>query len=387
MHPVNDARIIPEIRHKKGVFFGSTIDKEVDMPPFLQFVLRRFLVVPVSLLVITMILYGGVMLTPPEARAQLYFPPRMNPNMSEEKLQQFTQVIIDRYHLDDPFYVQYGIWLRNLLHGDWGYSPSLNEYVLPALIRRTPVTLELALYSLLLLIPLGLISGVYAGWNRSGKFDRVFRGGAFVATSTPSFILALVFISVFYINLGWFAPGRVSLEYSLNFAKENFTSYTGLLTIDSVLNARFDVFVDSLRHLAMPVIVLSLYHWATLARVTRSTMILEKDKEYIISAKARGISERKVVWNHAFFNMLSPSLTSMTLSAAFIVTGVFVVEIIFDFNGVSSVILEAMKGTPDAPAALGFALYSVMMVLLLMFVLDVLQAVFDPRIREGVLKT
>jgi peptide/nickel transport system permease protein len=360
---------------------------EFHMPPFLQFVLRRFMVVPISLLIITMVLYGGVMLTPPEARAQLYFPERMNQNMSEEKLQQYTQVLIDRYHLDDPYLVQYGIWLKNLLRGDWGYSPSLNEYVLPALLRRTPITFELAFYSLLLLIPLGIISGVYAGWNRSGRFDRFFRGGAFAATSTPTFILALVFISVFYINLNWFAPGRISLEYSLNFIKDNFTAYTGLMTLDALLNGRFDVFIDSFRHLAMPVIVLSLYHWATLARVTRSTMILEKDKEYILSAKARGVSSHRVVWHHAFYNMLSPSLTSMTLSAAFIITGVFVVEIIFDFDGVSSVILDAMNGTPDAPAALGFAVYSVIMVLLLMFVLDVLQAVFDPRIREGVLKS
>jgi peptide/nickel transport system permease protein len=116
-------------------------------------------------------------------------------------------------------------------------------------------------------------------------------------------------------------------------------------------------------------------------------MILEKDKEYIVSARARGVSERRVVWRHAFFNMLSPSLTSMTLSAATIVTGVFVSEIIFDFNGVSNVIVEAMRGVPDASAALGFAVYSVLIVLLLMFVLDVLQAVFDPRVREGVLKS
>jgi peptide/nickel transport system permease protein len=359
----------------------------MPMPPFIQFVIRRFLVVPISLLVITMVLYGGVMLTPPEARAQLYFPAKMNPNMSEEQLEKFTQKIIDRYHLDDPYLVQYSIWLKNLLSGDWGYSPSLNEYVLPALMRRTPITLELALYSLVLLIPLGLVSGVLAGWKRSGPFDRTFRGIAFIATSTPTFILAIVLLSVFYVNLGWFAPGRVSLGLSLDFLEDNFVAYTGLLTLDAVLNSRMDVFVDSLRHLAMPVFVLSLYHWATLGRVTRSTMILEKDKEYVLSARARGLSKKKVVWHHAFRNMLSPSLTSMTLSATAIMTGVFVVEIIFDFNGISKVIAEAMSDVPDAPAALGFAVYSVIIILLLMFVLDVLQAVFDPRVREGVMKS
>jgi len=357
------------------------------MPPLLQFIIRRFLVVPISLVIITMVLYGGVMLTPPEARAQLYFPERMNQNMTDEQMERFTDAIIKRYHLREPYLVQYGYWVSSLFDGSWGFSQSLNEEVLTALVRRTPVTLELSIYSLLLLIPLGLISGVIAGWRRSGAFDRLFRSTAFVSTSIPIFILAMVLLSVFYINLNWFAPGRTSLNFSLELSKGTFNQFTGFLTIDSLLNGRMDIFADAWRHLAMPIFTLSLYHWATLGRVTRATMIAEREKEYIIAARARGVKERRVVWSHAFYNMLSPSLTSMTLSAATIVTGVFVAEIIFDFNGVSAVIVEAMSGIPDSAAALGFAVYSVVMVLLLMFILDVLQAVFDPRVREGVLKS
>lgn len=356
------------------------------MPPLLQFIIRRFLVVPVSLVVITMVLYGGVMLTPPEARAQLYFPERMNPNMTEEQMAKFQEVIIVRHHLRDPYIVQYAYWVGSLFDGTWGFSQSLNEEVLPALLRRTPITLELSLYSLLFLIPLGLVSGVISGWRRSGIFDRLFRTAAFISTSMPMFILAMVLLSAFYINLGWFAPGRMSLAYSLELSEGTFNHFTGLLTIDSLLNGRLDIYKDAWRHLAMPVFTLSLYHWATLGRVTRSTMIAERSKEYILAARARGLIERRVVWRHAFYNMLSPSLTSMTLSAATIVTGVFIAEIIFDFKGISSVIVKAMQGIPDSAAALGFAVYSVVMVLLLMFVLDVLIAIFDPRVREGVLK-
>ncbi len=357
------------------------------MPPFLQFVIRRFLVIPVSLLIITMVLYGGVMLTPPEARATLYYPPRMNPNMSEEQLRNFQELIIERHHLRDPFLVQYGYWVVSLFQGTWGYSPSMHESVLPALLRGTPITLELGIYSLLFLIPLGLISGVVAGWKRSGSFDRLFRGVAFISTSTPSFILALVLLSVFYIQLDWFGPGRISYHYGVEISKAAFRQLTGMLTIDSLLNGRPDIFWDACKHLAMPVFTLSLYHWATLGRIARTTMINERGKEYIISARARGLPERRVVWHHAFRNMLAPSLTSIALSATSIITGVFVVEIIFNFNGVSRVILSAMSGIPDAPAALGFAVYSVFMVLTLMFFLDVLQAILDPRIREGVLKS
>jgi ABC-type dipeptide/oligopeptide/nickel transport system permease component len=101
----------------------------------------------------------------------------------------------------------------------------------------------------------------------------------------------------------------------------------------------------------------------------------------------RGLTERRVLWKHAFFSVLAPSLTSIALSAATVLTGTFVVEIIYNFHGVSEVLTTSMQGLPDAPAALGFAVYSVIMVLVLMFILDVVQAILDPRIREDVLKS
>ena len=357
------------------------------MPPFLQFVIRRFLTVPISLLLITMVLYAGVMLTPPEARATLYMPENMPPRLTDEQFKRIEERIIRQYHLRDPYLVQYAYWVRSLFDGSWGYSPSLNEDVLPSLLRRTPATLELALYSLLLLIPLGLVSGVAAGWKRSGLFDRGFRVIAFLSTSTPPFILAIVLLSIFYINLNWFAPGRLDLSYALEISGGLFMPYTGMLTIDSLLNGRPDIFANAIRHLAMPVFTLSIFHWATLARVTRVSMLGEEKKEYVIAAKARGLVERRVVWKHVFRNILSPSLTSMTLSATSIVTGVFVAEIIYDINGISGVIVSAMSGVADAAAALGFAMYSVVVILLLMFLLDVIQAMVDPRVREGILKT
>ena len=357
------------------------------MPPFLQFVIRRFLVIPVSLVIITMALYGGIMLTPPETRVALYMSERLNPNLTDEQFRTFQDNLIERHHLRDPFLVQYALWAKTLFEGTWSYSPTLNEHVLPALLRRTPATLELALYSLLLLIPLGLVSGVMAGWRRRGLFDKGFRMLAFLSTSTPPFILAIVLLSIFYINLTWFSPGRISLAYRFEISEDSFLHYTGMLTVDSFLNGRFDIMKDAFRHLAMPVFTLSIYHWATLGRVARVSIIGEEKKDYAMAAKARGIIERRIVWRHIFHNTLTPSLTSMTLSATSIVTGVFVAEIIYDINGISSIILSAMSGIPDAAAALGFALYSVIMTLLLMFILDVLQAILDPRVREGVLKT
>lgn len=357
------------------------------MPPFLQFVIRRFLVIPVSLVIITMVLYGGVMLTPPEARASLYFPPRMNPNMTEEQFRRFEAEIIQRYHLRDPFLVQYGYWARSLLDGSWGYSPSLRMDVLPALLRRTPATLELTFYSLLLFIPLGLASGVAAGWKPYQLGDNLFRSAAFLSMTVPPFILALFFLSIFYIRLDWFAPDRIDYVFGYEISKESYNALTGFITIDALLNGRMDIFVDALRHLAMPVLTLSLYNWAVLGRITRATIIEQRNKEFITSARARGLPERRVLWKHAFRSVLAPSLTGIGISAATIMTGAFIVEIIYTMHGVSEVLATSLEGVADAPAALGFAVYSVIMVLLFMFLIDILQAVLDPRIREEVLKS
>ena len=353
------------------------------MPPFLQFLIRRIFAMLVSMVVITMVLYAGIMLTPPEARARLYLPPGKG---GERATETRINKIIEQYHLDDPYIVQYGIWARSLITGSWGYSPTLRSDVLSALLHRTPATLELAIYSLLLLIPLGLANGLVAGWRQNGRSDSLFRGFAFFGTSMPPFIFSMVLISVFYVSLRWFEPGRMDVTTDLLMTRIGFVDYTGFLTIDSLLNGRLDILLVALRHLVMPVLTLSMFHWATLGRITRSTVIGERNKEYIVAARARGVSEKSLLWKHALRAIMAPSLTSMALSAASVVTSIYVVEIIFGLTGVSQVIVVAMNIYPDAPTTLGFAVYSVLMVLGLMFILDIVQALLDPRVRDEVLK-
>jgi ABC-type dipeptide/oligopeptide/nickel transport system permease component len=353
------------------------------MPPFLRFVIRRLLQIPISRLIITMVLYSGVMLAPPEARARLYLPKGKG---GERATENFITSTIKQHHLDEPFLVQYAYWARSLLTSSWGYSPTLQDDVLPSLLRRTPVTLELALYSLLLLIPFGLASGLIAGWRPNHWIDGLFRSSAFFGTSMPPFIFALILLAIFYVKLGWFFPGRIEVTTAMEMAHSGFVNYTGFLTLDSLLNQRLDIFWTALRHLAMPVFTLSLFHWATLGRITRSIVIDQQKKEYIIAARARGIGERRLLWKHVLSTILAPSLTTMALSAASIVTGTFVVEIIFGLAGISQVIVISMSSFPDAPAALGFCVYSVLIVMVMMFVLDLIQAALDPRVRDEVLK-
>lgn len=350
------------------------------MTPWLRFLLRRLAAIPLTLLVITAFLYGIVMLSPPDERASLYLPPNLPSIMTAEKLQNTIDAIIDRHGLDDPYPLQYVRWLGRLLRGEWGWSPALQGDVLEALRRRVPVTIELALFSLLALIPLGLISGVAAGWREGTRFDNSFRLAAFTATSLPPFIVGLFLLSIFYVGLRWFPPGRTGIiELSLQ-SVTTFQHYTGLLVLDGLLNRRFDVVIDALRHLALPVFTLSLVHWATLARITRASIIDVRDQEYIASARSRGLLPRSIVWRHAFRNAIGPALTSSALSAASLVSGVYVIEVIFNFKGLSELIVRGVEGGPDAPLALGFAVFSVLLVLPIMFMLDVLRAWVDPRL-------
>jgi ABC-type dipeptide/oligopeptide/nickel transport system permease component len=352
------------------------------MPPMLRFLISRIFAALVTLLVITAVLYGIIMLTPAETRAELYMT-KGNAHLSEEQYARLIEQIIKRHHLRDPFPVQYAYWIGSLIEGNWGYSPVLQDNVLNTLVRRSKVTAELTIYSLLFFIPLGLISGVIAGSKKDRGADHRFRTSAFIATSMPPFILALILISIFYVQLGWFPIERLSLQNDQFVKSEAFRTITGFITIDGLLNQRPDISLDAARHLVLPVITLSLVHWATLGRVTRATTIEELQKEYIVAGKARGISNRSLVWKHSFRNVMAPSVANSALSAAALFTGVFVIEVIFNLHGISQVVVSSISGAPDAPSALGYAIYSVLVVLMVMLILDILQAIVDPRIRQG----
>jgi peptide/nickel transport system permease protein len=354
------------------------------MPAILKYLLRRLLTIPITLLIVTASLYALLLLAPPRERALLYMPDNLSPRVTEEDIERMIQRIIKTRHLDDPFPVQYAIWVGGLVKGDWGFSPLTKKPVLPALLARVPTTAELAIYSVLAFIPLGLLAGVVTARRARSPADNAFRAAAFVATSLPPFILGLILLAVFYVGLGWFAPLRLGIDSNALVNSPQFRTLTGLLTIDGLLNGRPDITLDALRHLVLPVVTLSLSHWATLGRLTRASVRDELDRLYITSARARGLSANRVVWKHAVRNALVPALNSTALSTASLVTGVFVVESIFGLHGMSELITTSLTSTPDLFMAVGFAVLSVLLVLPLMFILDVAQAIIDPRIREGI---
>lgn len=351
------------------------------MPPLIRFLIRRLIGIPVAFIIVTAVLYALLMLTPVENRAALYMP-RNVARMNVQGIKNMTNRIIETYHLNDPYPVQYSIWLGSLAKGDLGWSPGLNGDVKELLLKRSGVTIELTLYSLLFFIPLGLVGGAIAGWRHNRLADHAFRLSAFISASLPSFILAIILIAIFYIWLYWFPLERMSHATNDLLASGSFKQYTGLVTIDGLLNLRPDVTLDALWHLVLPVVSLSMVHWATLGRVTRVAVIDEKQKEYVISGKARGIPARALLWKHVFRNIIAPGLTSSALSAASIFTGVIVIELTFNLKGISSLIIDIIN-TPDTAVTMGFAIYSIVVILILMLILDVIQGIIDPRVEAG----
>ncbi len=350
--------------------------------PVLAFVLQRIGTVAVTLVIVTALIYGIINLAPLESRVSLYMGKRTRSNMSPQIEQNMIKAIIKEHGLDDPFPVQYVRWLGRMVRGEWGYSPLLRADVLEVLVKRTPATAELTLFSLLLFIPLGLVFGAAAGWKRGRAGDRGFRLAAYIATSVPPFVLGLVLLSIFYVGLHWFLPGTLSSRAEMVVDSPSFRTFTGLVSIDAVLNGEWGVSLDAARHLVLPVVTLSLFHWATLGRVTRALIIEETGKGYVTAAHAKGLAPRRILWGHAVPNVIAPGLTSSALSAATLITGVYVVEIVFNWPGVSKLITYTFY-EPDVALAAGFSVYSVLGVLAIMLTLDILQVLVDPRLRGG----
>lgn len=348
----------------------------------LSFLIRKLFSIIAVLLFVTAVLYALVMVTPAETRATLYMGSSKNSRMTEEQYENALRTIVENYGLNDPFLLQYGRWLGQLVRGNLGFSPTAHTFVVDALITRVPATAELIIYSLIVFIPLGIFSGMIAASRQGGGIDWLTRLGAYIAAALPPFILALVLLSVFWVGLSWFSIGRLEIGNGLVVRSDEFRLYTGLITIDGFLNGRADISLDALRHLVLPVITVSLVYWATITRVTRAAAIEEMDKEYITAARGRGLPEKSIIWRHALPNVFIPVLNASALSVASLVTSLFVIEYVFLLNGVSSMIVTAFSEVPDISLALGFVIFSVALVLIVMTILDILQALLDPLVRE-----
>jgi peptide/nickel transport system permease protein len=185
---------------------------------------------------------------------------------------------------------------------------------------------------------------------------------------------------VFYGILEWFPPGQIGIEAGAIIRSAEFTSYTRLITIDAVLNGNWFVFVDALRHLVLPVFVLSFVSWAMLLRIMRTSMLEVLRQDYITTARSKGISERVVIRKHARRNALIPPLTVAGLTIAFMFSGMVITETIFDWHGIGRWAARAAQ-TFDMPALLAFMMFNGSLIVVANLIVDIMYAKLDPRVR------
>lgn len=339
------------------------------------YVLRRLLLmVPVVLGTVIMI-FAIMQLVPAEGRATIF----------ARDVNQLRDIprIIEKFHLNDPFYVQFYFWLGELVQGNLGFSVSARLPVVRALAEFFPNTAELAIYSVIPIILGGIWLGSAAAIRKDKATDQILRVTAITGYSLPIFWLGLLLLFFSSSVLNSTPEGLVSTAYIVTIGDpQQFTRYTYLLSIDALLNGRFDIFVDVAAHLALPVLTLSFASWAVLMRIMRSSMLETLGKDYVRTARAKGALERDVIRKHARRNAMIPIATVSGLTFAGLLNGVVITEFIFNRPGLGRWALEAVLRF-DYPGILGFTLFNAVLLVTANLIVDVLYAYIDPRIRLG----
>ncbi len=338
----------------------------------IAFIVRRLLLLPLVALGVTALIFALLQFLTPAMRASLY--------ITDPKQLNALPDIIRKYHLDQPVYVQYGDWLRQVLHGDLGWSETAREPVADAIRGFFPATLELAMYAFLCILALGIWLGTASAVNKDKLIDHLSRVTSISGASLPTFVWALLLLMVFYGHFGWFPPGRLSLDADLYVRSGKFHVYTGLMTVDALLNGQGWIFWDAVRHLVLPVATLTYYLVAVLVRITRSSMLETLRADYVRTAQAKGLPRRIVVDRHARRNALIPVITLASLLFIGLLSGVVITESVFNYPGIGRWGVGASQQL-DIPAVTGFALIFAGLLVLGNLCADVLYAVVDPRIR------
>ena len=276
--------------------------------------------------------------------------------------------------LDRPIIAQFGLYVWDVLHGDFGKSLLTARPVADDIKRVFPATLELASIGVFFGIILGVPLGVVAAVKRGSWIDQIARVIALVGYSMPIFWLGLMGLLVFYGILGWVGgPGRVGIFYV-----DIVPSVTGMILIDSLLDRNWTIFKDALSHIVLPASLLGYYSLAYISRMTRSFMLEQLSAEYITTARVKGMSESAVIWRHAFKNIRVQLITVIALSYANLLEGSVLTEIIFSWPGIGSYITTALLSA-DMNAVMGGTVVVGLIFILLNILSDLLYKFFDPR--------
>ena len=339
-----------------------------------KYILKRLAFMPFVMFGVTALLFACLQFLSPEMRASLYI-------KDPRQLAQLESVI-EKYGLRKPMPVQYGIWLKQVAQGDLGYSETAKMPVAQAVRSFFPATFELTLVAFFPILIVGVYFGVLSAVYKDKFVDHATRFVAITGYSLPSFVLGLVLLMIFYGKLHWFPPGRYTLDTDMIVHAENFRAWTGLLTLDCLLNGQWKAFLDVLAHLVLPATTLLYISVALLLRITRSSMLEELSKDYVRTARAKGLPERVIIRKHALANALIPVVTLSSLLFIGLLGGVVITETVFDFPGIGRWGVQAAQQL-DVPGVLGSTLLAAGLFVVANMISDILYAVVDPRIRIG----
>ncbi|MBC7107625.1 MAG: ABC transporter permease [Methanomassiliicoccales archaeon] len=301
--------------------------------------------------------------------------------MSERMTPEQVAQIYEKFHLNEPIYVQYWYWLDGILHGDWGYSKVARAPVTTAIGWYFPATAELAIISMIIAVVVGIALGTISAVKRDTPVDHATRVIALSGVSLPIFWLGLILQYVFFYKLQWFPSGG-RYDALLYLREGPIQRYTGFWTIDTLLSGNLTLFGDALMHLALPAITLSFGTIAIITRIMRSSMLEVLNQDYIKTARSKGLPEKTVIKKHARKNALIPTTTIVGLSFGGLLGGAVLTETIFSWPGMGQWSTAAITMN-DWASIMGFVLVTALIYVIANLVVDILYAFLDPRVRLG----
>lgn len=319
-----------------------------------SYVLRRVLgAIPLVFGVLTLTFF--IIRLAPGDPASFFIQPGVSPKVAEQMREQ--------YGLNDPLIIQYFKWLGNVLQGDFGRSFSRHQPVFDVILDAVPITISLALIGITMQFIFGILLGVISAVKQGTKIDRTLTVSALFIYSMPEFWLSLMLIILFSLKLGWFPASNLNS-----------------IGADSL--GALEYGLDRLKHLVLPIFVLSLGGIAGLARYVRGQMLEVIRQDYIRTARAKGLNEKIVVFKHALRNALLPVVTILGSSLPALFSGALFIEVIFAIPGMGRIAVEAVFAR-DYPLIIANTFISGTLIVMGNLLADVLYGVVDPRIKLG----
>ena len=316
----------------------------------LKFIGKKLLQMIPMLLLISFIVFAGLQLTGIDPVSYM-----VSPDMAANA--ENLEALRDKLGLNDPFIVRYFNWIKDILTGDLGYSITNGSSISSLLKARLPATFQLALVALVLSSIIGISIGIISAIRQNGIVDYIGRIFAVLGQSIPQFFFGICVIQIFAIKLGWFpVSGRTSPGES--------------------------GFMDALVHMVLPVLTMTISMCAVLMRYSRNTMLGVLSSDYIKTARSKGIPEWKVYIKHAFRNAMRPVMVILCFRLPQLVGGSVVIESVFGWPGIGSIITDAVV-SGDYPVIMVTTLMVAAAMLVASFLVDVITALLDPRVRLG----